>query len=188
MFWYCFADFVWSLWYSATAYLTMLIVVSAESWGICDSDGPETSEQPLYLTFCIPDTSEQALYLTSWIPDTTEWTPYLTFCKSGQLVEWGTGWLKVRVVDFQNSSWAVFLIADLLKSEESEESDNQKNQGISGIRQSDNQTIRRIRESEESDKQKNQTIRKSDKQTNQEIHKSDNQKNQTTRHISISVY
>ena len=73
MFWDCFADFVWSLWYSAAAYLTMLIVVSAESWDIYDSDGPETSEQTPYLTSCIPDTSEQALYLTSWMPDTYNW-------------------------------------------------------------------------------------------------------------------
>jgi len=75
----------------------MLIVVSAESWDICDSDGPDTSEQTLYLTSCSPDTSEQALYLTSRIPDTTEWTLYLTFCNSDNtdmLYIRTTGWMR----------------------------------------------------------------------------------------------
>ena len=107
----------------------------------------------------------------------------LICCISGQLVGWGTGWLKVRVVDFQNSTWAVFLIADLLKSGESEESDNQKNQEIRRIRQleeSDNLQIRQtdksgnpqIRKSEQSEKSENQpirSIRQSANQTNQQI-------------------
>jgi len=58
----------------------------------------------------------------------TELTLYLTFCKSDNADmlyistagEMRTGCQKVRVVDWQNSSRAFFLIADLLKSEESE--------------------------------------------------------------------
>jgi len=46
----------------------MLIVVSAESWDICDSDGPDTSEQTLYLTFCNSDNTDM-LYIrkAGWI-------------------------------------------------------------------------------------------------------------------------